>query len=296
MSFGLKRDVLRRGEYRNYTFRLPTHVPNLTLSVVADYGCVCLYASNCSERPLPRQCQWTLLVDAEKQKQGQLNLKTSEHHFVSGLYHVGLYCVADASFSLGCFTAEPSEMIRAAVAAEKRQQAANGMTATLGLMSHRKAAPLFPSPRATKKPFIDAGLLEVTLDQRARQPRGEAIPGTTTSSAALAASSPRGACDARDARPGDAHDDHLLGEWHRTLRDAIRNRTGPQGGEAARNGLAPPGALGSLPRIDDKPGGAASPRIKPKAAAMPTRQLPQKVPPTLAPPSNLQLAPGWLGM
>ena len=65
--FSIKKDTLRRGEYRNYTFRMPAHVPELTFSIVAERGCVCFYASNCSERPNARMCQWTLLVDAEKQ-------------------------------------------------------------------------------------------------------------------------------------------------------------------------------------------------------------------------------------
>ena len=51
--FSIKKDTLRRGEYRNYTFRMPAHVPELTFSIVAERGCVCFYASNCSERPTP---------------------------------------------------------------------------------------------------------------------------------------------------------------------------------------------------------------------------------------------------
>lgn len=229
MSFGLRRDAVKRGEYRNYTFRLPQHVPNLTFSVTADYGCVCLYASNCSERPLPRLCQWTLLVDAEKQKHGQLTVSTSEHHFVSGLYHVGLYCVADSSFSLGCFTAPLPLGVAAAkgnslLAAEKKAQQPPPPAAQQ--YSPRGGSQLFPPPRATKKPFIDAGLLERTLEDRARQPRGD-YPSTPSAAAgALSARSPAPKSGARPARPGDAHYDRIVGEWHRSLRDTIRSRAG----------------------------------------------------------------------
>jgi len=118
----LREEKMRRGEYRNFTFRLPAHVPEIQLSVAAECGSICLYASNCSERPTPRLCQWTLLVDAEKQKMGSLKVKTSEHHFVTGLYHVGLYCVSDSSFSLGCFTTTPSPSDVLHAAQKRRSQ------------------------------------------------------------------------------------------------------------------------------------------------------------------------------
>ena len=39
--FSIKKDTLRRGEYRNYTFRMPAHVPELTFSIVAERGPWC---------------------------------------------------------------------------------------------------------------------------------------------------------------------------------------------------------------------------------------------------------------
>ena len=86
---------LKAGQYQAFTLRLPQHVPELKISLLATRGCVCLYASNCSERPLPRNCQWNLLVDAtkegENERTGTLTLQTAEVHFVSGIFHIGIY-------------------------------------------------------------------------------------------------------------------------------------------------------------------------------------------------------------
>ena len=124
-SFGVRKDALRRGEYKNYTFRLPMHLPEVCLSVVAERGCVCMYASNCSERPLPRMCQWTLLIDADKQRQGSLNVRTNEHHFVSGLYHVRSRCV------------ERSMCSRASASGGARAPKTSAMWAIVCLLSFR---------------------------------------------------------------------------------------------------------------------------------------------------------------
>ena len=286
--FGVKTDTLRRGEYTNYTFRLPTHVPELTFSINAERGCVCLYASNCAERPLPRMCQWTLLVDADEAQSGTLTVRTSEHHFVSGLYHVGLYCVADSSFSLACFPAQKdaSPEVLKAMAAEQRR--AGGFLAPTGHLSHRRparspaekrwlrsettptgvssmASPAratmasMASPaRATKKPFIDEGILEASLSARARAPKPVAIGapvasafaassvGTAAARAAAPASGWRAAARGGGmgrsewVDPGEMHHDHVLGEWHRSLRGAIEDTTQlpPSAGALASGALA----------------------------------------------------------
>ena len=79
-AFLQRRDSIKRGEYRNYTFRLPAHVPEIAITVVCHVGCVCLYASNCSERPTARMCQWTLLADSAKENgRASLKLRTNEH-------------------------------------------------------------------------------------------------------------------------------------------------------------------------------------------------------------------------
>ena len=235
--FGVKKDTLKRGEYRNYTFRLPMHVPELTLSLVAERGCVCLYASNCSERPLPRLCQWTLLVDAEKQRHGTLMVRTSEHHFVSGLYHVGLYCVADASFSLACSSTAkgavaaiplPASPGRSQLAAATAAAASGGLGVSLSLSPrgaphHSQQQQQLAASRLTKRPFIDAGLLEDALSARASMPREYMTPAQCGSSSAAAtpssaaASSPRSKWQA----PGDQHYQNCLGSWHRSLRDRM---------------------------------------------------------------------------
>lgn len=105
----IRRGSLKRGEYRAFTFRLPAHVPRiqLTVSLASKSGCICAYASNCSERPLPCRCQWTLLVHSEGEQRGTLELRTNEMHYLSGLYHVGIYCVHDAEFALGLYESIP---------------------------------------------------------------------------------------------------------------------------------------------------------------------------------------------
>ena len=140
--------ALRRGDYRSFTFKLPAHYPELRLSVVCETGSVCLYASNCSARPDPRNCQWTLLVDSQKSKLGSLVVRTNEHHFVGGLYHVGLYSVTDSEFSIGCFPtpASASDKLRASTRQRQRTSPA--------AFSPR------PQSRLHTKPFVDAGLLE----------------------------------------------------------------------------------------------------------------------------------------
>eukprot|EP00966_Prymnesium_polylepis_P120153 2776481-Prymnesium_polylepis.1 len=59
----IQRGKMRRGEYRPLTFRLPMHMPEVLLKIGLEsgQGCICLYVSNCSERPRPRMCQWALL-------------------------------------------------------------------------------------------------------------------------------------------------------------------------------------------------------------------------------------------
>ena len=106
--------AMRRGEYKAYTFRLPVHLPEITFSIALKSvsGCVCLYVSNCSERPRPRLCQWTLIVHADGERRNSLAVRTDETHFIQGLYHVGLYCVSDASFELGCFSSSVSSAVR----------------------------------------------------------------------------------------------------------------------------------------------------------------------------------------
>ena len=95
---------MKRGEYKAFTFRLPMHLPEVLLRVTlqSEAGCICLYVSNCSERPKPRLCQWTLLVQ-EGERTSSLRVRTDETHYVRGLYHVGLYCVTDGAYSLGLF-------------------------------------------------------------------------------------------------------------------------------------------------------------------------------------------------
>ena len=176
---GIKKDELRRGEYRNYTFRLPRHLRNSAFSLATEFGCVCLYASNCSERPLQEMCQWTLLVDAEKQRSGTLSLRTSEHHCISGLYHIGIF-VADARFTIVCSEA-------AAGAAMAPPAAAGGILAQAAAMNGAAIAasprgqahlqgqlrkPRTSLPRSFRRPFIDAGLLEGALSARASQQGG----------------------------------------------------------------------------------------------------------------------------
>ena len=203
---------MRRGEYRNFTFRLPTHAPEVHLSVTVDYGSVCLYASNCSERPQPRMCTWTMLVDASKERFGTLPVRTDEQHFVSGLYHVGLYCVADASFSLGCFATRPT-VHDALLAAQQERRRANAC-------SPRSLEP----QRASHKPFVDAGLLEQALSVRAQlhNARAAALPQYLDEKV----ESPRAPAAAPIWQPpGDRHYENVCGKWHRELRD----RTSPRG-------------------------------------------------------------------
>jgi len=142
--------ALKRGEYRSFTYRLPAHVPELKLSIMCETGSVCLFASNCSQRPNPRNCQWSILVDAQKNKLGSFSVRTSEHHFIGGMYHVGIYCVSDSTHSVGCFPLNPSKIEVANAAAWQRYQAAPPSPRPQG----RRA------PMAVKKPFVDAGLLE----------------------------------------------------------------------------------------------------------------------------------------
>ena len=99
-----QRASIRRGEFRSYTFRLGAQAPHaeITLGLDSDDGCLVLYASNCSERPLARSCQWTLVVDAQRQRRGRLAVKTHELHYTAGMVHVGIYCVRDAVFDLSC--------------------------------------------------------------------------------------------------------------------------------------------------------------------------------------------------
>lgn len=233
----LREEKMRRGEYRNFTFRLPAHVPEIQLSVAAECGSICLYASNCSERPTPRLCQWTLLVDAEKQKMGSLKVKTSEHHFVTGLYHVGLYCVSDSSFSLGCFTTTPSPSDVLHAAQKRRSQ-------QLAECPRRQGQ---PPPRAThKRPFVDEGVLEGMLSNRAQQLSARAAAAPCYSSSA--SSAPMAQPASAHQTPGAMHYDYLLGDWHRSLRerqngDASPRRVGLGHRPAmvqASNGLLPP--------------------------------------------------------
>ena len=97
-----QRASIRRGEFRSYTFRLGAQAPlaEITLGLDSDDGCLVLYASNCSERPLARSCQWTLVVDAQRQRRGRLAVKTHELHYTAGMVHVGIYCVRDAVFEV----------------------------------------------------------------------------------------------------------------------------------------------------------------------------------------------------
>jgi hypothetical protein len=288
--FGTKKDALRRGEYRNYTFRLPTHVPALTFAINAESGCVCLYASNCSERPLPRLCQWTLLVDAQKQKYGTLTVRTSEVHFVSGLYHVGLYCVADAAFSLSCSTS-PQPYISSPAPSPRREPTAaaegsSGAAAAAGVLAR-------PLPRVTKKPFIDAGLLEDTLSARARAPGSHALPpmppangrGGSSASPAPNMSSPRAWVP-----PGDRHYANVLGEWHRTLRDALDARSSdrdasPRRRDGARGGVG-------VAHVADATSSHFSPRQSPRAPRQ-ANLKPSNVAAKLGAP--MHLTPRWLG-
>jgi hypothetical protein len=220
-----KHDSLKRGEYHNYTFRLPTHVPELAFSIAADVGVVCLYASNCSQRPLPRMCQWTLLVDAVKQRTGTLTVRTAEHHCVAGLYHVGVYCLADASFSLAC-SASQRGAAGALLSLESQGGGMSSRKANLNGASPRRPAKMLPPsahPRATKKPFIDEGILEASLSARVSLPRPSVPPMPGDAARAAAPASARAApTRARSSwvTPGEVHHDLLLGECvqrrHRT--------------------------------------------------------------------------------
>jgi len=152
LSYGsTSAQTLRRGEYRSFTYRLPSHVPELKVSVVCDSGCVCVYASNCSERPNPRNCQWTVLVDSQKSKLGSMVLRTSETHFIGGMYHVGLYAVAESTFTIGCFPTKASASDHLRVASAHMQR-----PSTHASRSPRDRV----SQRIQRKPFVDAGLLE----------------------------------------------------------------------------------------------------------------------------------------
>lgn len=231
---GIKKDELRRGEYRNYTFRLPRHLPELTFSLATEFGCVCLYASNCSERPLPRMCQWTLLVDAEKQRSGTLSLRTSEHHCISGLYHIGIYCVADARFTIVCSEAAAGAAMAppAATAGGILAQAATMNGAAIAASPRGQAhlqgqlrKPRTSLPRSFRRPFIDAGLLEGALSARASQPRVDFFVTPTSlppphEPSSSSSSSARGASSI-SKRPGEAHYENALGDWHKSLRDRM---------------------------------------------------------------------------
>ena len=175
--FSIKKDTLRRGEYRNYTFRMPAHVPELTFSIVAERGCVCFYASNCSERPNARMCQWTLLVDAEKQESGLLTVRTSEHHYLSGAYHVGLYCIADSAFSLACSTTQSaaSDVLKAMAAKQKPRAGVGAITEQL---PHRGRS--FRASARQGPPIADAAVGAATA--RSCQPRQFSRSSTRASS------------------------------------------------------------------------------------------------------------------
>lgn len=289
--FGTRRDVLRRGEYKSYTFRLPSHVPELTFSIVAERGCVCLYASNCAERPLPRMCQWTLLVDAQEQQSGTLTVRTAEHHFVSGNYHVGVYCVADASFSLACFDAAQQSTTLQAMMSEDQRRNLPPAAATSALLAaglyprsltsavEQRGSVTQPPTRATKKPFIDEGILEQSLAARARQPPPLLTPSGAHMPPAAGSSAP-----SPRSRPtvGDLHHDNLLGEWHRSLRGAILERAAAKG---ELSGLEPPPPRSS-PRLRLGAAAHAAPRPPPSV---------ERVGRELHRPAVSGMTPRWIG-
>ena len=272
------RDTLRRGQFKNYTFRLPQHLPEITISVVAEVGSVCLYASNCSERPQPRMCQWTLLADASKSNgQSSLKLRTNEHHFVSGLYHCGVYCISDAQFSLGCFATRPSASDVLHSTMQAKRDASRSHLADTSAAARRE-----PTQRSTKRPFHDAGLLEVALSARATQPAGRLRRAAAERPVGHASDTHQSAASPKPAAwrsPGNVHYEHLLTEWHKGLHErtaAERAMATPQRRAQAR----PDSSLPSLPPLSMSNGLLPPPqkeRISPRVAAF------------------FQPAPSWLG-
>ena len=101
------------------------------------------YATPYSQRVWTR-CQWAMLVHHEKDRQGVLKVQTKEHHFIQGVYHVGLYCFLDAEFELRCF--DPGVPI----------------PSTCGALPRRTPAALEP----TAGEDADPGLLEDLLAAR----------------------------------------------------------------------------------------------------------------------------------
>ena len=317
--FSIKKDTLRRGEYRNYTFRMPAHVPELTFSIVAERGCVCFYASNCSERPNARMCQWTLLVDAEKQESGLLTVRTSEHHYLSGAYHVGLYCIADSAFSLACSTTQSaaSDVLKAMAAKQKPRAGVGAITEQLPsprsqLSSVRSpegrrsqmppSVPPLPAAanRAKFKPFIDEGILEASLSARASDPRRAQSPREPPRNGGYKGGGIMSLVD-----PGEMHHDQVLGEWHRSLRGVIEARApdslslmasprSPRRGPAASEAKPAAKVLGSLQDAVSSWGRVAQPVVpltKPPAAAMPPAK--RKAPAGVHMPGPM--TPAWIG-
>ena len=200
-----QRGHMKRGEYKAFTFRLPIHLPEVLLRITleSEAGCICLYVSNCSERPKPRLCQWTLLVHAEGERTSALKVRTDETHYVRGLYHVGLYCVTDGTYSLGLFPPPPPDVaslglgVTAPVGkspgkAKPAADTSEAGSAALGFgLQTPPATPCAPTKPATsgtpspRRPLVpsapprgdwdDEGVLESTLASRMllRRPRHE---------------------------------------------------------------------------------------------------------------------------
>ena len=233
---------MRRGEYRNFTFRFPSHRPRvtITLTLTSPTGALCLFASNTSERPhSAATCQWAVLVNHTSTRQSTLTIRTQEFHFIRGMYHVGLYCFNPGSFSLTCAEA-PNVAPRAG--------SASGVARSRSLPAHVRLSPRRP-PRRN---YGDASVLEEAISRRRRAygvpdaplagrprapspPRGEGDDEVQSSEDAAASSPappqppPTGWIgDDGDAslfvKPGERHHRLVCGGWHDTLRDTLEKR------------------------------------------------------------------------
>ena len=214
----LQHGTLRRGEYKAFTFRLPAHLPELILSITlkSATGCVCLYASNCSQRPRPNMCQWSLIVSAEGERHRSLVVRTEERHFIQGFYHVGIYGVSDSSFSLGCFSSPPTSVPKTGAGAVVTSRGPGASNPGLrGARGGKRVGGGKPEAWSTtgRGAYGDPGRLEDALAARLarhpcrhaagmqvgflEQPDGEYVP------------------------PGDRHHQRVCGDWHLRFQDVL---------------------------------------------------------------------------
>ena len=154
-------------------------------------------------------------------------------------------------------------------------------------LTPRRGAGGPPQHRSTKPPFFDAGLLEETLNARARLHQS-AVHAPVGDDARWGSSTPRG--DGLDGqasggwpRPtaGDRHEEEALGVWHRSLRGAIaQHAPAPQSPRLAATTTPAKGLPPIRSARRDATGGGV-------AVVMPGQQH--------APRSLMALTPSWLG-